>query len=70
MILFTDDVKIETGIKYTRMGFTNDVAADWSLKVAERVFMLTWSNTFGSDRIRSSRSRQTGAEEERRRLAD
>ena len=48
----------------------NNLNVDWSFQFAERVFMLTWSNTFGSDKIMSSRSRQTGAEEERRRLAD
>ncbi len=46
----------------------NNLIVDWSFIFAERVFMLTWSNTFGSDKIRSSRNRQTGAEEERRRL--
>jgi hypothetical protein len=46
----------------------NNLIVDWNFIFAERVFMLTWSNTFGSDKIKSTRNRQTGAEEERRRL--
>jgi hypothetical protein len=45
----------------------NNLVSDFSFQFAERVFMLSWSNTFGSDKIKS-RNRQTGAEEERRRL--
>jgi hypothetical protein len=46
----------------------NNLMVDLSLQFSERVFMLTWSNTFGSDRVRAARTRQTGASEERQRL--
>jgi hypothetical protein len=46
----------------------NNLMVDLSLKFSERVFMLTWSNTFGSDKVKAARTRQTGASEERQRL--
>ncbi len=39
-----------------------------SFQFAERVFMLSWSNTFGNKKLKSARQRQTGAAEEWRRL--
>lgn len=39
-----------------------------SYQVAERTFMLSWSNTFGNKKIKSSRDRQTGSAEEMRRI--
>lgn len=46
----------------------NNLMVDLSMKFSERVFMLTWSNTFGNDKVKASRTRQTGASEERNRL--
>ncbi len=46
----------------------NNLMVDLSFQFTERVFMLTWSNTFGSDKVKAARSRQTGASEERQRL--
>ncbi len=46
----------------------NNLMVDLSFQFTERVFMLTWSNTFGSDKVKAARSRQTGATEERQRL--
>ena len=46
----------------------NNLMVDLSMQFSERVFMLTWSNTFGSDKVKASRTRQTGASEERQRL--
>jgi hypothetical protein len=46
----------------------NNLMVDLSLQFTERVFMLTWSNTFGSDKVKAARQRQTGATEERQRL--
>jgi len=39
-----------------------------SYQLAERTFMLSWSNTFGNKKIKSSRERQTGSAEEMRRI--
>jgi Outer membrane protein beta-barrel family/Carboxypeptidase regulatory-like domain len=39
-----------------------------SYQVAERVFMLSWSNKFGNNKLKSERKRQTGAAEEKERL--
>lgn len=39
-----------------------------SFRFAERVFMLTWNNTFGNSKLKSTRSRQTGSAEEIRRI--
>lgn len=39
-----------------------------SFRFAERVFMLSWTNTFGNTKLKSSRNRQTGAAEEVRRI--
>jgi hypothetical protein len=37
-------------------------------RVAERVFMLSWSSKFGNNKLKSERKRQTAAAEERERL--
>jgi len=39
-----------------------------SFQYAERTFMLSWSNTFGNRKLKSTRERQTGSAEEMRRL--
>ncbi len=39
-----------------------------SYQQAERVFMLTWSNNFGNEKLKEARQRSGGAEDERRRL--
>ncbi|MBL7809710.1 MAG: TonB-dependent receptor [Saprospiraceae bacterium] len=39
-----------------------------SYQMAERTFMLSWTNTFGNKKLKSARNRQTGAAEEMRRL--
>lgn len=39
-----------------------------SYQMSERVFMLSWTNTFGNRKLKSSRQRQTGAVEELRRI--
>jgi hypothetical protein len=39
-----------------------------SYQMAERTFMVSWTNTFGNRKIKSARERQTGAAEELRRL--
>lgn len=39
-----------------------------SFQWTERVFMLSWSNTFGNKKLKAARQRQTGAAEEWRRL--
>ncbi len=39
-----------------------------SYQFAERTFMLSWTNTFGNEKLKSARQRQTGAAEEMRRL--
>ena len=39
-----------------------------SYQMAERTFMLSWSNTFGNSKLKSSRQRQTGSAEEMRRI--
>lgn len=39
-----------------------------SYQLAERVFMLSWTNTFGNRKLKSARQRQGGATEELRRL--
>ncbi len=41
---------------------------DVSFQFTERTFMLSWTNTFGSQKLKSSRDRQTGAAEELRRM--
>jgi len=46
----------------------NNLMVDLSMRFSERVFMLSWSNTFGSDKVKAARNRQTGASEERQRL--
>ncbi|MFP4367839.1 MAG: outer membrane beta-barrel protein [Bacteroidales bacterium] len=46
----------------------NNLMVDLSFRFSERVFMLAWSNTFGSDKVKAARSRKTGASEERQRL--
>jgi len=45
-----------------------NLAVDMSFRFAERVFMLSWTNTFGSQKLKSSRQRETGTEEEMKRL--
>jgi len=39
-----------------------------SFRFAERVFMLSWTNTFGNSKLKSSRNRQTGSAEEVKRI--
>ncbi len=39
-----------------------------SYQMAERVFMLSWTNTFGNRKLKSARERQGGAVEEMRRI--
>ncbi len=39
-----------------------------SYQMAERTFMLTWTNTFGNKKLKSARERQTGSAEEMRRI--
>lgn len=39
-----------------------------SYQMAERTFMLSWTNTFGNAKLKSARQRQTGSAEEMRRL--
>ncbi len=39
-----------------------------SFQVSERAFILSWTNTFGNRKLKSSRERQTGAAEELRRI--
>jgi outer membrane receptor protein involved in Fe transport len=39
-----------------------------SYQMAERPFMLSWTNTFGNQKVKSARQRQTGSAEEMRRL--
>jgi len=39
-----------------------------SYQFAERTFLLSWTNTFGNRKLKSSRQRQTGAAEEIRRI--
>jgi hypothetical protein len=34
-----------------------------SIQVAERVFMVSWANTFGNSKLKSARVRQTAAAE-------
>lgn len=46
----------------------NNMLVDFSFRFSERIFMLTWSNTFGSDKVKAARNRQTGSSEERQRL--
>jgi hypothetical protein len=60
---------LQTGNWYgtTRQPETN-LMVDISMQFSERVFMLTWSNTFGSDKVKAARERQTGSSEERQRL--
>ena len=53
-------------------GITNqpeyNLLVDVSFQFAERTFMFSWTNTFGSEKLKSSRNRQTGAAEEMQRL--
>ncbi len=46
----------------------NNILVDLSFRFAERTFMLSWSNTFGSTKLKSSRSRTTGAAEVMQRM--
>lgn len=46
----------------------NNLMVDISMQFTERIIMLTWSNTFGSDKVKAARNRQTGSSEERQRL--
>ncbi len=39
-----------------------------SYQMAERTFMLSWTNTFGNKKVKSARERQTGSAEEMRRI--
>lgn len=39
-----------------------------SYQMAERIFMVSWTNSFGNRKLKSARERQTGAAEELRRL--
>jgi hypothetical protein len=39
-----------------------------SFQFAERVIMLSWTNTFGNRKLKSSRQRQTGSTEEAQRI--
>jgi outer membrane receptor protein involved in Fe transport len=39
-----------------------------SYQIAERVFMLSWTNTFGNQKLKSERKRQTASAEEMRRI--
>jgi hypothetical protein len=39
-----------------------------SYQIAERIFMLSWTNTFGNRALKSARQRQSGAAEELRRI--
>lgn len=39
-----------------------------SYQMAERTFMLTWTNTFGNKKLKSARQRQTGSADEMRRI--
>ncbi|MBC7774368.1 MAG: TonB-dependent receptor [Phycisphaerae bacterium] len=39
-----------------------------SYQMAERTFMLSWTNTFGNKKLKSARQRQTGSAEEMRRI--
>lgn len=41
----------------------NNLLVDVSFRFAERIFMLSWTNTFGSQKLKSSRNRQTGSQE-------
>ena len=45
-----------------------NLLVDLSFRFAERVFMVSWTNTFGNSKLKSSRSRQTGSAEEVRRI--
>lgn len=53
-------------------GITNqpeyNLYVDVSFQFTERTFMLSWTNTFGSQKMKSSRNRQTGSAEEMRRM--
>jgi outer membrane receptor protein involved in Fe transport len=45
-----------------------NLMVDASYQMAERPFLLSWTNTFGNGKLKASRQRQTGAAEEMRRL--
>lgn len=40
----------------------------YSYQFAERVFMISWTNTFGNKKVQSARKRKTGGEEELQRI--
>jgi hypothetical protein len=46
----------------------NNLLVDLSFRFAERTFMVSWTNTFGSKKLKSSRNRSTGASEEMQRI--
>ncbi|MBK9737587.1 MAG: outer membrane beta-barrel protein [Saprospiraceae bacterium] len=52
--------------------FTNqpqvNLLVNSSFRFAERVFMLSWTNTFGNTKLKSSRTRQTGSAEDVKRI--
>ena len=45
-----------------------NLLVDVSFQFTERTFMLSWTNTFGSQKLKSSRNRKTGAAEELQRI--
>ncbi len=45
-----------------------NLRTDASFQMAERTFMLSWTNTFGNKKLKSQRQRQTGAAEEMNRI--
>ena len=45
-----------------------DVVSDNKLDFSNRTFLLTYTRSFGNKKLKESRSRRTGAEEERRRV--
>ena len=45
-----------------------NLISDNKLDFSNRTFILTYTRTFGNKKLKSSRNRQTGAEEERRRV--
>jgi hypothetical protein len=45
-----------------------NLISDNELDFSNRTFLLTYTRTFGNKELKSSRNRQTGAEEERRRV--
>jgi hypothetical protein len=60
---------LETGDWYGKTRLPeNNLLVDVSFLFSERVYMISWTNTFGSDKVKAARNRQTGATEERQRL--